>query len=74
MKSKKIRSISDAVLQTALAIGAGIVAGVLVAQLYNQELSRPTWQGLAGIPHMGSRQAQRAIQTRWSSSGPPPMG
>ena len=39
MKSKKIRSISDALLQTALAIGASIVAGVLAARPYNQDAS-----------------------------------
>ena len=31
MKLRMIRSISDAVLQPALAVGAGIVAGVLAA-------------------------------------------
>ena len=36
MKSKKIRSISDASLQTALAVGAGIVAGVLGPRPYNE--------------------------------------
>ena len=39
MKSKKIRSISDVVLQTALAIEACVVPGVLAAQPYNQDLS-----------------------------------
>ena len=42
MKSKVIGSISDAALQTALAVGADIVAGVLGARPYNKVASCST--------------------------------
>ena len=31
----------------------------------NESIRVEWWPNLAGIPHMGSLQAQRAIQTRW---------